>query len=160
MIVWNTITKQWAIHSIGVSLKALITDEDGNIFGADATKIYKLDNGTTDDGTAINPQWKSKIYSFGNDQAVLKDMEITYKSDTIIQFDVYINRGSASSWNNSGDNQPAASATATTTKINFPNGFRGSEFEFGITIPSAQRASNTYVEVYKIIINGVLEERK
>jgi hypothetical protein len=157
---YDFIRKQWAVHTLGAGINSLVVGEDNELYGASTGKIFKMDNGTTDDSTSINPQWKSKVYSMGRNEGVLNDVEITYKSDTIIQFDVYINRGSAESWATSGDNQFAVATSATTTKLKFPNGFRGGEFEFGLSIPSANRAANTYVEIYKIVINGIVEERQ
>ena len=160
MYTFSVINGQWAIHSLGDSIKALTVGNDGEIYGADDSKIYKLDNGTTDDGTSINPQWKSKAYSLGSQEGTLNYMELSYKSNTVIEFNVYINRSStAASWSVSTDNQFASSTTATTVKKKFPHGFRGSQFEFAITIPSASRASNIYVEIYGLNIVGTAEER-
>ena len=159
IFTYDVIRKQWASHSIGAAINSLVVGVDNEMYGSSGTKIFRLDNGTTDDSTSINPQWKSKVYSMGSMEATLKEVEVTYRSNTVLDFDVYLNRGSAASWAVSTDNQLAAATTTTTVKLNFPNGFRASQFEFGITIPSGSRATNTYAEVYQIEITGIEEER-
>jgi len=156
---YDLVRRQWSVHSTGVGIRAMTTGINNEIYGASATEIYRLNNGTTDDGTAINPQWKSKIYSMGLSEAVLDEVIIAYKSDTVVQFDVYLNRGSAATWSTAGDNNLPIATSATTRKIKVPPNFRGKEFEFGISIPTASRATNTYVEVYSIEVKGIAEER-
>ena len=161
MLVYNFLTKQWVRHSYAHRIVAMETDEDGKIFGASQTKIYRLDSATDDDGTNLNPSWKSKVYTMGDPQVekILDEVEITYRSNTAIQFDVYINRGSAASWNTATDNQFAAATTTATDRKLFPATFRGYEIELGITIPTALRATNIYVEVYGINVKYHAEER-
>jgi len=159
LYTYNVITKDWGIHTVDDGIKALVTGSGGELYGAGDTKIYRLNNGTTQDGTGINPQWKSKVYSKPDKDLNVDKFEITYKSDTAIQFDVYIDRGSAHTWNTSGDNQLPASTTITTAQLNAPSGTRGKELELGITIPSSLRAANTYVHVDEIIIKINEEER-
>ena len=151
-------TQQWAVDTMADAIQCMFQD-DGLIYGADSSKIYRLDHGTTDDGTSLNPSWKSKIYNVPKKEMILDEVEITYTSNTVFDFDVYINRSTAASWNASSDNQFAAAASGGTARKKFPNTFRGNEFEFGISIPSASRASNTSLEIDKIYVKGHLEDR-
>jgi hypothetical protein len=157
---YNLNTKQWVVHSLGTAIKALTTGEDGEIYGASAGKIFRLDNGTTDDSTAISPTWKSKVYTMDapDMEKVLNWVEITYRSDSAIQFDVFLNRSaSVASWAAAADNQLAAATTVTTARLLFPSTFRGFEFEFKFSLPAG--ASNTYFEVHELNVKGTVEER-
>ena len=153
LYVYNLETKQWAIHSMADSIKALVTSKTGYLYGADSSKIYKLNYGTTDDSTSLNPTWKSKVYNYGMPELekTLVETTINYKSDTAFQYDVYVDRNStAQRWNATDDNQLAASTTPTSVTLKNPTGWRGYEFEYKITIPSSLRATNTYLEIYSI----------
>jgi len=157
---YNLNTKQWVVHSLGTAIKALTTGEDGEIYGASAGKIFRLDNGTTDDSTTISPTWKSKVYTMDapDMEKVLNWVEITYRSDSAIQFDVFLNRSaSVASWAVATDNQLAAATTGTTSRLLFPSTFRGFEFEFKFSLPAG--ASNTYFEVHELNVKGTVEER-
>jgi hypothetical protein len=161
MLSYNLNTKQWVAHSLGAAVKALVTGEDGEIYGASAGKIFRLDNGTSDDSTVISPTWKSKVYNMDATdlEKQLNWVEISYRSDTAIQFDVFINRAAAvTSWAASGDNQLASSTTVTTKRLNFPTNFRGFEFEFKFSLPAGV-TTNTYFEVHEFNVKGTVEER-
>jgi len=160
MFTYDAIRRQWAVHTIDDAINSLVIGADNEIYGADADKIYKMDNGTVDDAASIDPTWKSKVYSLGTLEAPLKEMEITYKSNTAIQFDVFLDRSaSAASWATATDNQFAASSTTTTVMKKFPTNFRASQFEFKVSIPSGSLATNTQVEVDSINIEIIPEER-
>jgi len=160
LYTYNLLSKEWSIHSIGDAIKALVTGEDGEVYAADGSKIYRLNNGTTDDSTSIAPTWKSKIYSVGvNKEMVIREIEVVYKSNTVIDFDVYLDRGSAASWNASTDKQFAAATSLTSSRKQVPVTFRGNEIEFGISVPSASRASNTYVEIHAVNVIYDVENR-
>ena len=96
----------------------------------------------------------------GLKEAVLNEIEITYRSDTAFQFDVYLNRSSsAATWPTTNSEQFAASTTTTTVKKKFPSEFRATQFEFGIQLPTSLKATNTYLEIYEINISGTVEDR-
>jgi len=158
---YSLATRQWEIHSLADGLVALCTGEDGELYGATSSKIVRLHNGTTDDSTAIDPDWKSKIYNFGNPDLLklIKEIDIVYKSDTIFQIDLYLNRSStAATWNSSA-NQIVASTSATSKRIQVPTSFQAHEFEFGFSIPSANQATNTDLEIYEISLVVDTQER-
>jgi hypothetical protein len=91
-------------------------------------------------------------------EKVLNWVEITYRSDSAIQFDVFLNRSaSVASWAAAADNQLAAATTVTTARLLFPSTFRGFEFEFKFSLPAG--ASNTYFEVHELNVKGTVEER-
>jgi hypothetical protein len=159
---YNLVTKQWVVHSLGTAILALVTGADGEIYGASSGKIFRLDSGTTDDSTTtISPTWKSKVYTMDapDMEKVLNWVEITYRSDSAIQFDVFLNRGaSVASWAVATDNQLAAATTVTTARLLFPATFRGYEFEFKFSLPSGV-TDNTYFEVHELNVKGTTEER-
>jgi hypothetical protein len=119
-----------------------------NVIGYDGSNYL-----TDQDGSAITAEWVSKEFDMGAPgiEKILQEVTISYKSDTGITFQWYIDGGSVRSMN--GTPFPAKTSVSTVT-AGIPIGERGEYFKFRITATSP--STNTYLQIDKITVSYTL----
>lgn len=135
----------WIQFSWASNFTGFFNGQNGDTYGFTATTLKKLNTGTDDDGTAITPVYKTApLFLDKKTRIHLSQAVITYKSNTVIQIDFYLDGGSAIT--QVSDQLAAKTALGDGVK-HLPLGSNGRYVQIGITIPSANQASNTYLEI-------------
>lgn len=137
-------------QSTGGADKALvyfISTTDGRCLAADSASIYELAaNMSSDDSNVIYPVYKTlPIMLNQSSKLCLKQVCVTYRSDTALIFNVYLD-GSATAVT-LASNSLAAHTTAAIHRINMPLGTRCGYFQLQFSLTSAQ---NSYIEIERI----------
>ena len=150
-------TGEWLDYSGLDEMDAFTLTVDQELLGTDGDKLVVFDNDgsanlTDFDGTDIAPVWKSKIYNMESSsmEKQLHELTLRYRSDTAVTFQFYVNKGSAESL--LGTEPFPASTTMNSVTIGFPLGVRGYEFEFGISLGTTEKTTNTYLEVENCVV--------
>ncbi len=151
----------WIEFSFPNQFLSGFVDRNGDLYVADSTKIYKADStSTTDDSTAIVPQYKSKMLQPVNDKiAHFSEIISFYKSSTALDINFYLDRSStAVSFNN--ESWPAKT-TEGKAQNKLPLATVGEYGQLEVTLAAAVQASNTSVEVDELdVIFYEMEERR
>jgi len=150
---------EWVEHVLADEVDCAVTTDTGEVLVSDGVSIFLQNSGTDHGGSNITPTWKSKAYNMGapDKEKILYDYYISYRSNTAVDFDVYVDRSSSAE---TLTNQTLAAATTeTSAQEYFPVGTRGYEFEFEVSLASGNLSSNTYVEINEIAVRFILEER-
>lgn len=140
----------------------LLGSRAGELYSMSTSAIYLHGSGTTQAGTAITPQWKTKRITakdfFDENTGFRLSVDadiipvegfIRYRSDTAITLNVYRNGGTAVTFNNLS---LPAQTTAGSKRFRFPLGLHCKDIDLEITLSGAQAASNTYLEFDQIKI--------
>jgi len=156
---YDLIFKEWLQPSYADEIDCVALTLDDEVITCDGTSIFEHNTGADHNSTNIVPSWKSKVYNMGapDTEKILVDYYISYKSNTAVEFDIYVNRSSTAE---TLTNQTLAAATTeTSAQEYFPIGTRGYEFEFAISLSSTNQGTNTYLEINEIVVRYRLEER-
>ena len=137
-------------QSTGGADKALvyfISTTDGRCLAADSASIYELAaNMSSDDSNVIYPVYKTlPIMLNQSSKLCLKQVCVTYRSDTPVTFAVYLD-GSATAVT-LASTTVAAHTTAAIHRINMPMGTRCGYFQLQFSLATAQ---NSYIEIERI----------
>lgn len=126
----------------------------GELYASDGTDIFKLENGTTQNGSAITPSLKSKkITSLDfkfqqDDEIMLIEGYIRYKSDTAITLKAYLDgSGTALSFNNLS---LPAKTIEDDVRFKFPLGSNCKDVQIETTLTTTQASTNTSFDINKI----------
>jgi len=121
----------------------------GETFAFKADDLMRLNKGTDDDGTAINPEWKSLPLSL--DKKLIhhfEQMVAVYKSNTAIQCQIYLDGSVSAHGTVSLDSQTLLKAVSK----NVPLSTMARTIQLKFNIPLANRASNTQCEIDEVIL--------
>ena len=128
----------------------------GDLYGSDGSNVFKLEDGTTQNGTVITPLLKSKKitakdFKFSDDDHLkLIEGYVRYKSNTAIKLNAYLDGSStALSFNNL--NLPSKT-TEDDVRFKFPIGSNCKDVQIELTLTTTQASTNTSFDVNKITL--------
>ena len=154
----DLLTGEWLESSYADEFDEFCVTKDGYLLGTDGDKIVVFTNdGASDltdhDGTSISPSWKSKAYDCEKPGIgkIAKFIILKYKSNTAIQIRWYLNRSSTAKTLNNTDVFAAQSSLKTKT-VGLPTSQRFDEIEFRIDLKTANKASNTILQIDELIV--------
>jgi hypothetical protein len=128
-----------------LNLGGFINTDDGDLLGFTTTGVYAMDSGGDDGGVDINPDWKSKPITSGVDFLhQLFSFTPTYKSDTAIDIDLYLDKDSSSTTIN---NTFSAKTTMGSLESSLPLGTSCRNFQFRVRINQSDLGLNSYFEL-------------
>jgi len=124
---------------------------DGRVLTTEGSDILEQDTGTDDNGTSIEPVWKSNPLTLdaSNLNKLFYTIYVTYKSDTPIRLKLYLDRSSTAAVSKS----LPAQTTDTSVLQHLPLGTCGYEVEIEISLDTDQQAGNTQLEIAEIVID-------
>lgn len=141
----------WIQFAWADTFTGFLTTKDGDALAFKANAVLKLNSGSDDNGTKIDPTYKTLPITI--DKAMkhhFSKMDVTYKSDTAINEKIYLN-ASATALTQVSEAIAAQTILKTASK-SFPLSTNGRfiQLEFGLT--TALKATNTYYELDEIIL--------
>jgi len=137
----------WVQFQWADTFSGFFVSKTGEAFAFDANECWKLNNGTTDDGTAITPSYTSRPLAADNKAYMhLREILMAYKSSNAAQMKVYMDGAAAVSTLLT----LAAQILTKMTEYQPEIGCEGRHLKFTIDLPTTSQAANTQLEVDEV----------
>ncbi|MCK5018396.1 MAG: hypothetical protein KAS32_15160 [Candidatus Peribacteraceae bacterium] len=125
--------------------------QEGKSFAFTTTSVFLLNSGTTDNTVSIDPEYKSNQLAPNESTDIhLRHMIINFKSNTPVQENIYLN-GSTSAITQVSTELSAHMVLKSKSK-NLPLGTYGRHIQFKFDLDSTDLATNTSLEIDKLIL--------